>query len=136
MSGALTAFRVELKAALTGQVLADGIPLVVQDVLPEASQPPALLITPSDPFLVPGKNPAGRADTHWEVLAVLGHHTNSAVLPALEDLLEQILDVVCASTNDWLLESASGPSQIQFVEGGSTFPGVRVSITRPVQIVS
>jgi hypothetical protein len=134
--GALTDMREELKAALTGAVVTDGVALVVQDVLPEACQPPALLIEPSDPFLTPA-NPAPRgiANAQWNISAVLGHHTHPAILPALEELLEQVLDAIHANTNNWTLVSASGPAQIE-LGPNSTFPGVRVTVTRLAQIIT
>lgn len=127
--GALTDMRLELRAALTGRVLADGVALDVQDVLPEACQPPALLILPADPFLVPTPR-IELMQAHWEAIGVLGHRTNPAVVPALEALLEQMLDAIYAKSNDWTIESVAGFAPIQFVEGGGMFPGVRVSISR------
>jgi hypothetical protein len=136
VTGALTEMREELKAALTGRVLADNIALVVQDVLPEACQPPALLIEPGDPFLTPAKPaPRGIGNAQWNVTALLGHHTNPAILPALELLLEQVLDAIFANTNDWTLVSATGPAQIE-LGPNATFPGVRVTVTRLAHIIT
>ncbi|GAA4627272.1 hypothetical protein [Cellulomonas oligotrophica] len=126
--GAISAFRADLKAALTEKVTTGGRPLEVHDVLPERFTPPALLLQPDDPWITTEGRPTGIGDVAFDVVLIAGRATSTVQVEELEALLEQAIDALAAPEHDWVLGATSAPFDLQLAAG--TFLAVRVSTTR------
>lgn len=126
--GALADVRADLVAVLDGNVQ-DKDGNVVQVLFdPEAWQPPAVLLSPADPYITMGAT-FSIATFRYEVLCVAPAGKNPAVVDNLETMVAYVLGAVYGTDNSWAVDTVGAHYIESFKQGD--FPAQRVTVTRP-----
>jgi hypothetical protein len=115
----LTELRAELRADLAGAGLQ------VFDFVPTGFKPPAVLITPGDPYVEFGDlmSPISMR-VHLEAVLVAGTGPNDQVITRLDSMLTTFI----LNTAEWHFDGASAP--FSTIEGASNFLALRATVSR------
>ncbi len=109
----------KLKAAR--QALADDLataledtPLTVHGTVPEALEPPCVIVQAADPFLVPGETFAGDWQASYDLFLVVDLLSNAQAIEDLEDVLVPLLAALEAT--EYGVDAVGRPGPINTAE--------------------
>ena len=100
--------------------------------LPDRFTPPAIVLTPADPWLDTTADglPWQAATFRFNVRVVAGIGTTEATQDRLDDTLADVLAAVYATTAEWSVETVSAPGTL-VTDGGQQYAYADVTVSAP-----
>lgn len=109
---ALKAGRALLEADLRAAL--EDTPLAVFGTVPEALEPPCVVIQAADPFLTPGETFAGEWAVHYDLILCLELLSNAQATEDLEDHLPGLLEALAGT--EYGIDAVGRPGPVHTAE--------------------
>lgn len=120
-----------LRAALKADLEATALPTF--EHLPDRLNPPALLLEPSDPYLMDASEKYGYAcfEVSYAIFVVGRRGTSSVQTSALDEHIQAVLAAV-ANSSTWDLGDVAQPYALQWAD--AAYLATRITVTTPFRL--